>query len=92
MGYNNSAAIKAKLYADFQEVYVRVVSNITYILYQDLTYPKEVLIVKRDQVTTDVLEVTYCRKLVETTADVDDLITNITTHNYVNLLDINNEL
>lgn len=89
MGYNNAAPIKAKLFADYQEVYSREVQDTLYILYQDLTNPYEVLVVKRDQISVDELMITYCRKTVESAADVDTLITTITLLDYVNLIDIN---
>ena len=89
MGYNNSSAIKAKLFGDYQEVYSRVVNNITYILYQDLTNPYEVLAVKRNQLNVDEMLITYYRDNVQTAADVDALISIITTLNYVNLIDLN---
>lgn len=89
MGYNNTTPIKAKLFADYQEVYSREVQDTLYILYQDLTNPYEVLVVKRDQISVDELMITYCRKTVESAADVDTLITTITLLDYVNLIDIN---
>lgn len=88
MAYNNKSAVKSKLFGDYIEIFVDATNTAEiYVLYQDFTNPKEVLISK-NIITAVGGSVEFHKKTCKTTTEVSTLWSTRLTLTYYNLIDV----